>query len=317
MRGFLASRYLVWLLGALLGGYSQVAWLLAHGGRQEAIARLSLGPLAGAVLLWLVAEALARAGRYFGWRPWEPLQRLGLWVAATAWSLSGLANRGGRRAWLIALALALVLSSLPAYHLLLRPLQGAGLVRQYFLEHLEPSGPAGLRCLLLEGLDQAGPVNDLGVLQTWDFASLEQVPGGRQRFFALRGLGVIEVPKSGVYGFGGQADDGLLLLIDGRVVVDNRMEGPARPMWGKVYLTAGLHALDLRYLQYAGGASLRLQWQPPGQDRQPLGQANLRPLAAGTPLAPITRLRLAHGLEPRPFSTYDPWESGRFWGLSW
>ena len=66
-----------------------------------------------------------------------------------------------------------------------------------------------------------------------------------------------------------------------------------------------------------GGAALKLQWQPPGAYRQPLPQAKLRSLKAGTPTAPITRLRLAHGLEPRPFSTHDPWESGRFWGLTW
>lgn len=316
MRSFLAGRCPVWLLGALLGGYSQVAWLLAHGWR-EALVRLTLGPLAGAVLLWLLAEAVARAGRYFGWRLWDPLQRLGAWLAATAWALCGLAGRGGRRAWLAALALALVLAGLAAYNGLLRPSQGAEQVRQYFLAHLEPQGPAGLRCLLYQGLDQAGPVSDLGVRDKWDLASREQIPGGRQEFLVLRGLGVIEVPKSGVYGFGGQADDGLLLLIDGRVVVDDQMEGPARPMWGKIYLSAGPHALDLRYLQYAGGGHLTLQWQPPGQDRRPLEQAHLRPLRAGTPLAPITRLRLAHGLEPRPFSTYDPWESGRHWRLSW
>lgn len=316
MRAFLLSRYPVWLLGILLGGYSQVSWLMTHGWREAAL-RLALGPLAGALLLWLIVEAVGRAAGYFHRRPWPQLERLGRWLPATAWSLSGLATRTGRRAWLIGLGLAALLAAVPVYSQLLKPVLGSHLVRQYFLDHQAPGGPDGLRCLLFEGLDQAGPMRELGVLNHWDFPSLAQMPGGLQRDFALRSLGLIQVPESGTYGFGGQVDDGLLLLIDGQVVVDTQMEGPARPAWGKLWLSAGWHALDLRFLQYAGGAHLKLQWQPPGGDRQPLGKARLRPLSGDAPLAPITRLRLAHGLVPRAFSTYDPWQSGRFWGLPW
>jgi hypothetical protein len=211
----------------------------------------------------------------------------------------------------------LLLAAWPVYQHLLKPAQGAYLVRQYFLNHQEPPGPQGLRSLLFEGLDQTGPLRDLGVLEQWGFSSLADMPGGLEKDFVLRCLGLIHVPHTGVYGFGGQVDDGMLLLIDGRVVVDQQMEGPPKQVWGKTFLIAGWHALDVSFLQYAGGASLKVQWQPPGSDRQPLGQAQLRPLRAGTPLAPITRLILAHGLDPRPFSTYDPWQSGRFWDLPW
>ncbi len=316
MRPFLLSRYLVWLLGAALGVWSQASWLMANG-RREAPARLVLGFLAGALLAWLLAEALVWAAGRLGWRLWPLGERLGRWVAGMAWALSGFSSRAGRRIWLLGLGLGLLLAALPVYSQLLKPAQGAHLVRQYFLDHQEPSGPGGLRGLLFQGLDQAGPMNDLGVLDHWDFPSLADLPGGRQSDFVLRCLGLIQVPRTGIYGFGGRVDDGLLLLIDGRVVVDHQLEGPPKEVWGKVLLTAGWHALDLSFLQYAGGATLKLQWQPPRGDRQPLGQAQLRPLRAGTPLAPITRLRLAHGLVPRPFSTYNPWQSGRFWALPW
>jgi hypothetical protein len=316
MKGFLIGRYPVWLLGAVLGGYSQLSWLLAHG-RQDTFWRLALGMAAGAGLAWLAAEAAALAARFLGWRPWLQAERLGRFLAGTAWTLSGLSSRGGRRAWLGGLALTMVLAAWPVHQQLLKPAQGAYLVRHYFLDHREPSGPNGLRSLLFEGLDQAGPLSDLGVLDHWGFANLADIPGGLEKDFVLRCLGLIFVPHTGVYGFGGQVDDGMLLLVDGRVVVDQQMEGPPKQVWGKTFLIAGWHALDVSFLQYAGGATLKLQWQPPGSDRQPLGQAQLLPLRAGTPLSPITRLILAHGLAPRPFSTYDPWQSGRFWDLPW
>ena len=316
MTAFLQERALVWLAGATLGLASQAAWLRAHGHPEEALARLLLGPLAGALVCWLVAEALALAARRFRLEPWPLAGRLSRFLGRTVWALSGLDQRRGRRAWIKALALGCLPALFLAHQSWWLPRQGAEQVREYFLAQQEPGGK-GLRTLFYDHPDGIGPARDLGLCQDWSFASLERMPGQGQRYFWLRWLGVIEAPADGWYGFGGRVDDGLVVIVDGRVVARDLLEGPPREVWGKTRLQAGWHAIEVHFLQLAGGATLELFWQPPKQNRQPLAQARLRPLKASAPLAPMERVRLEHGLMPRPWSTYDPFEGGRFWSLPW
>jgi hypothetical protein len=54
------------------------------------------------------------------------------------------------------------------------------------------------------------------------------------------------------------SDDGSLLLVDGRRVVDNLGVRPAKAARGTIALAAGPHALELLYFQAGGRASLRL-----------------------------------------------------------
>ncbi|MCA1905763.1 MAG: hypothetical protein LDL11_04125 [Desulfarculus sp.] len=322
MSGFILSRLPIWLVGAALGLLSQAAWIQmanAKGwdlNRSEILLRLGLGPLGGALVLWLLGEALLRGARTLGLDPWPRMQRLGRFLVATAWELSGLGRPSGRRAWLKGLALTLAMGLGLAWWFGWRPAQGAEAVRAYFLDHQDPAG-RGLGACLHPQVDGVGPGQDLGQTQAWDFPDLASLPGGRQRYFLLVWTGLIKVDQAGSHGIGGLVDDGLEVIIDGRVVARDMTESPPREIWGKLRLDPGWHAIELRYLQLAGGATLKLWWQPPKRDRVPLGQAELRPLKPGTSLAPVIRLRLAHGLQPRQGSTYDPFEGGRFWSLPW
>lgn len=75
------------------------------------------------------------------------------------------------------------------------------------------------------------------------------------------------------------SDDGSLLLVDGRRVVDNLGVRPAKTVRGSIALEAGPHALELLYFQAGGRASLRLDLpagltegltpvDPAGQERE-------------------------------------------------
>jgi hypothetical protein len=322
MSRFLLSRLPLWLAGAVLGLLSQAAWIqMANAkhwdlGRGEIMLRLGLGPLGGALGLWLLGEALFRAARALGLEPWPRLLRLGRFLTSAAWEILGLGRVSGRRAWLKGLALALALGLGLGWWCGWRPAQGAEAVRSYFLAHQDQGGQ-GLGARLHPQVDALEPSQDLGLTRAWDFPDLASLPGGRQRYFLLVWTGLIQVDQAGTHGFGGLVDDGLEVIIDGRVVARDLRESPPREIWGKLRLDPGWHAIELRYLQLAGGATLKLWWQPPKRDRVPLGQAALRPLKPGTSLAPVARLRLEHGLHPRPGSTYDPFEGGRFWSLPW
>ncbi len=319
---FVLARLPVWLAGAVLGLVSQGAWIQAANAKgltltsAQMATRLALGPLAGALAIWLLCEVLFRAGRGLGLDLWPRLGRLGRFLLLVTWELSGLGRSSGRRAWLKGLTLALVLGLGLGWWQVWRPAQGAEAVRQYFLAHQDGQAH-GLRGRIHENVDGVAPGRDLGLAQAWDHPDLASLPGGRQRYFMLVWSGLIEVDQAGVHGFGGRVDDGLEVIIDGRVVARDLTESPPREIWGKLRLDPGWHALEVRYLQLGGGASLQLWWQPPKQDRRPLDQAKLRPLLPDVSLAPVMRLRLSHGLAPRLGSTYDPFEGGRFWSLPW
>lgn len=294
-----------WLLmGAALGLGSQLTWLALHGW-PPAWWRLAAGAAGGA----LVVGPLLRLGAW-------ALAPLAPWARDTLRALLGLDTRAGRRFWLgMGLAL-LVAAGVWSWFHLLRPWVGSRLVRDYFLAHAAAESQ-GLTTVFYSSLDQAGPAKELGVARAWSFPDRTSFPGGRQTEFVIRWLGVLQAPESGFYRLGGVVDDGLVILVDGRRVAADWREAPPRPVWGKVWLWAGPHALEVRYRQLAGGASLRLLWQPPGGPQEPLPARVLRPLRPGTALGPITRLRLRWGLVPRASSTYPPFEGGRFWRLPW
>ncbi len=65
--------------------------------------------------------------------------------------------------------------------------------------------------------------------------------------------GYINVPEDRIYTFELASNDGSLLRIDGRVVIDNDGEHTLVEKTGQAALSAGLHPLELRYFDYNGG----------------------------------------------------------------
>ncbi len=295
-----------WLAaGAALGLAGQLNWLLLHGW-SPAWWRLPAGLLGGAVfmgpLLWLGGRALAR---------------LAPGIRATARALLGLDTRAGRRFWLGTGVVLLLAAGVWGWFLVGRPWVGGRLVRAYFLDHALPD-EHGLATVFHPTPDGAGPARELGVARSWSFPRRSDFPAGHSRGFVIRWLGVLQAPETGFYRLGGVTDNELVVLIDGRIAAANWRETAPRPVWGRVWLWAGPHALEVRYRQLKEHhATLRLLWQPPEGREEPLPARLLQPLRPGTALGPITRLRLRWGLIPRVGSTYPPFEGGRFWRLPW
>lgn len=65
--------------------------------------------------------------------------------------------------------------------------------------------------------------------------------------------GYIDIPRTGIYTFALASDDGAILRIGDRVVIDNDGEHPLFHKTGQAALAAGLHPLELRYFDYNGG----------------------------------------------------------------
>lgn len=86
--------------------------------------------------------------------------------------------------------------------------------------------------------------------------------------FALQYEGFIQIDKPGKYTFATQSDDGSMLYIDGKEVVDNDGNHGVKEDAGSVELTAGKHAIRVAYYNNGGGFWLEAFYKGPGIAKQ-------------------------------------------------
>ncbi len=89
----------------------------------------------------------------------------------------------------------------------------------------------------------------------------DQVPDSS---FGLRFNGWLRVPENGIYTFRLTADDGAVLRLGGRTVLDDDGPHGSVAKEAQVALAKGLHALELLYYQAGGARSLKLEMAGPG-----------------------------------------------------
>jgi mono/diheme cytochrome c family protein len=88
--------------------------------------------------------------------------------------------------------------------------------------------------------------------------------------YAIRFDGVFKAERDGNYKFTLESDDGSVMWIDGRKVVDNDGVHPMKGASGQVTLTKGVHRVSVAFFQVGGGAELIVSVQGPGLSHQPL-----------------------------------------------
>src|SRR5262249_24558723 len=89
--------------------------------------------------------------------------------------------------------------------------------------------------------------------------------------YAIKFEGVFRAVREGNYRFFLTSDDGSLLHIDGKQIVENDGIHPPKSASGEVKLTAGVHQVVVAFQQAGGGAELDVQVQGPGLTMQQLG----------------------------------------------
>ena len=88
--------------------------------------------------------------------------------------------------------------------------------------------------------------------------------------------GLIRIPERGVWEFMTKSDDGSVLLVGGRRVVDNDCSHASVAASGRVALEAGLHPYTLLYFEDYEGQDLSWGWKAPGKtDFEPIPAENL------------------------------------------
>lgn len=83
--------------------------------------------------------------------------------------------------------------------------------------------------------------------------------------FSVEWTGSIRIDNPKQYEFGLIADDGALLEIDGKTVVDVSKGPILQKKFGQIYLTAGLHRLHILYYNPLFGGLVKLSWIGPGK----------------------------------------------------
>ena len=86
--------------------------------------------------------------------------------------------------------------------------------------------------------------------------------------FGMIFKGYFNATEDGVYTFYTISDDGDQFSIGGKVVVDNKGSHAWRQRRGKIYLKKGLHPVEEKYCQGAGGSVLEIWVQPPGEEKR-------------------------------------------------
>ena len=107
------------------------------------------------------------------------------------------------------------------------------------------------------------PALKSGFMATFNVDSVKD-----ERQFGYNFAGYLKVPKTGVYTFSVEANDGAVLYINDRLIVDNDGGHRAQKLFRKIGLVKGWHPIRVDYFQQGLAKSLVVSWQGPGMAEQ-------------------------------------------------
>lgn len=87
-------------------------------------------------------------------------------------------------------------------------------------------------------------------------------------FFAIIYSGYIKIPDDNLYTFYLYSDDGSILNISGKEIINNDGFHYGFEKSGQIALKAGYHPFEIKYLQGNYGGELKLQWSVNGDDKK-------------------------------------------------
>ncbi len=107
------------------------------------------------------------------------------------------------------------------------------------------------------------PVTTTGILKTFNVSMVDD-----ERPFGCRFEGYIRVPATGVYTFSLEANDGAILYLNEKEIIDNDGGHRSQKLDMKIGLKKGWHPIRVDYFQQGLAKNLVLTWQGPGVNYQ-------------------------------------------------
>ena len=121
---------------------------------------------------------------------------------------------------------------------------------------------------IMSAKDQsAAPVLDTGVLKTFNVDAIKDT-----RAFGYNLEGYLKVPETGVYTFWLEANDGAVLYLNGKLIIDNDGGHREQVLDSKIGLKKGWHPIKVDYFQQGLAKSLHLTWEGPGVKKQEVSE---------------------------------------------
>jgi len=114
------------------------------------------------------------------------------------------------------------------------------------------------------------PVLESGILQTFNVDAVKD-----ERQFGYNFTGYLKVPKSGVYTFSLEANDGAVLYLNDKMLIDNDGGHRAQRLDSKIGLKKGWHPINVDYFQQGLAKSLVVTWEGPGVKTQEIPDSAL------------------------------------------
>lgn len=117
-------------------------------------------------------------------------------------------------------------------------------------------------------VENAAGIMDYPVTQTGTTATFNAGIVDDQRPFGEWFEGYLQVPVTGVYTFAVEANDGAILYINGKEIVNNDGGHRAQKLDMKTGLKKGWHPLLVKYFQQGLAKELKVYWQGPGMEKE-------------------------------------------------
>lgn len=147
---------------------------------------------------------------------------------------------------------------------------------QAFTERYKPyvSEKPGLLMEIFENEEYLPPVISRHVIEYVDLTNLTFPAIGKEKISATV-KGFLKVPATEVYSLELASDDGSVLFLDGKKVINNGGFHTFESKKTKLLLKQGWHHLEIRYQNRAGAAGLKLAWGTAGKPRQVVGKGDI------------------------------------------
>jgi alpha-L-fucosidase len=132
-------------------------------------------------------------------------------------------------------------------------------------EYFQSGGPGPNEGTDFKSVDE---LSSMKPMKTGKAAGFDTSIHQREKHWAVRYGGYIQVDAPGVYRFAVGSDDGSMLWIDDQAVVSNDGPHSFKVESGDIALDAGFHSVRLEFFENWGGFDLRVYWTVPGGQRE-------------------------------------------------
>ena len=105
------------------------------------------------------------------------------------------------------------------------------------------------------------------ILQTYNFTTIDltnEDPGGQGDHYSFVIEGFVYASVAGAYQFETYTDDGIRVIVDGTLVINNWTDHGPTINTGSINLLTGWIPVRIEHYEKGGGQVLRFRWKPPG-----------------------------------------------------